>query len=82
MQYQAIDQDLNDGKKCCFCCNLETGFKLLGIYGILYGLSFASELFLFWNDIRGVGTVLLAITLICYVLYVMVWLLILITRRL
>ena len=81
MQYQAIDQDLNDGKKCCFCCGLEGGFNSLGIHGILYVVWFAF-LIIEVSRISGVESVLLVITLICYVIYVMVWLSILITRRL
>ena len=41
MQYQTIDQDLNDGEKCCSLYNLETRFNLTGIHAIPYFLWFA-----------------------------------------
>ena len=44
MQYQNIDADLDNGKKCCLCCGLELGFNIIGvcafINSILYGYYF------------------------------------------
>ena len=48
MQYHNIDVDLNDGKTCCLCCGLETGFNVIGCFGflnaILSGIKFAEAL--------------------------------------
>ena len=35
MQYQGIDGDLDDGKKCCFCCGLELGYNIFGIFALI-----------------------------------------------
>ncbi len=29
--YKKIDQDLDEGKKCCFACGLEQGYNIIGL---------------------------------------------------
>jgi len=81
MQYQNIDLDLDDGKKCCFCCGLEVGYNILGIFGFINGIYNAINAISIISS-GVIGFIILYGTLAGYgLLYGIVWLLSFIARR-
>ena len=33
--YVRIDEDLDEGKKCCLCCRLEDGYNVIGLLSLI-----------------------------------------------
>ena len=79
--YQNIDADLDEGKKCCGCFGLELGYNILGALSLINAIYFAYDFF----NIISIGfhlvTVVLGILWVWYILYGLVWLSSFLARR-
>ena len=58
MQYQNIDADLDNGKKCCFCFGLELGFNIIGVFALLNGIYSGIKLIDILSLVSEVGIVI------------------------